>query len=151
MKRMHIHLAVDELSKSIDFYSTMFGEKPTVEHDDYAKWKLSDPAVNFAISSRGQSSGLNHLGIQVDTETELEELSQRLDAAEMAAEKQQAAACCYAKSDKHWVLDPQGIAWESFYTLNNIPTFGDDTITTPGSERDACCTPAEGVTSGCCS
>jgi catechol 2,3-dioxygenase-like lactoylglutathione lyase family enzyme len=151
MKRMHIHIAVEELSKSIDFYSTMFGAEPTVEHDDYAKWKLNDPAVNFAISSRGQTSGLNHLGIQVDTETELEELSQRLDAAEMAAEKQQGAACCYAKSDKHWVLDPQGIAWESFYTLDNIPTFGDDTITTPGSDPDACCIPAEGVTSGCCS
>ena len=150
MKRMHIHIAVEDLSKSINFYSTMFGVAPTVEREDYAKWKLSDPAVNFAISSRGNGSGLNHLGIQVESESELEEISQRLDQAEIESSRQEAAACCYTKSDKHWVLDPQGIAWESFHTLDDIPTFGEDTITVPGSEAAGCCTPGDSVTSGCC-
>jgi catechol-2,3-dioxygenase len=150
MKHMHIHIAVDELNESIRFYSAMFGAAPTIERDDYAKWQLNDPAVNFAISSRGQSNGLNHLGIQVDSENELAEISQRLDAAKIASSKQKGANCCYAKSDKHWVLDPQGIAWETFHTLSSIPTFGEETSTAPGNDSAACCMPDQSVTSGCC-
>ena len=141
MKRMHIHIAVNELNESINFYSTLFGESPTVEREDYAKWKLDDPLVNFAISSRGHASGINHLGIQVDSESELEELSQRLDQAEITASKQEGSSCCYSHSNKHWVMDPQGIAWESFHTLGEIPVFGEDTRADSGDETSACCIP----------
>ena len=141
MKRMHIHIAVNELNESINFYSTLFGESPTVEREDYAKWKLDDPLVNFAISSRGHASGINHLGIQVDSESELEELSQRLDQAEITASKQEGSSCCYSHSNKHWALDPQGIPWESFHTLGEIPVFGEDTRVDSGDETSACCIP----------
>lgn len=141
MKRMHIHISVNELTKSIGFYSTFFGMPPSVERDDYAKWNLSDPAVNFAISKRGHASGINHLGIQVDSESELKEIAQHLDKAEITYSKQEGASCCYAHSNKHWVLDPQGIAWESFYTLEDIPVFGEDIKTGSGDESSACCIP----------
>ena len=166
MKRMHIHIAVNELSDSINFYSTLFGEPPTVEREDYAKWKLDDPLVNFAISNRGHASGINHLGIQVDSESELEELAQRLDQAEITASKQEGSSCCYSHSNKHWVMDPQGIAWESFHTLGEIPVFGEDTradsedessacciplnMNQPGDESAACCEPNDKDASGCC-
>ena len=141
MKRMHIHIAVNELSDSINFYSTLFGEPPTVEREDYAKWELDDPVVNFAISNRGHASGVNHLGIQVDSESELEELAQRLDQAEITASKQEGSSCCYSHSNKHWAMDPQGIAWESFHTLGEIPVFGEDTRADSGDETSACCIP----------
>ena len=166
MKRMHIHIAVNELSDSINFYSTLFGEPPSVEREDYAKWKLDDPVVNFAISSRGHASGINHLGIQVDSESELEEIAQRLDEAELTSSKQEGSSCCYSNSNKHWALDPQGIAWESFHTLGEIPVFGEDTradsedessacciplnMNQPGDESAACCVPNDKDTSGCC-
>ncbi len=141
MKRMHIHIAVNKLSESIGFYSTMFGASPTVEREDYAKWKLSDPAVNFAISKRGHASGINHLGIQVDSESELKEIAQRLDEAEITTSQQKGASCCYAHSNKHWALDPQGIAWESFHSLGDIPIFGEDTKSDSADESSACCIP----------
>ena len=141
MKRMHIHIAVNELSDSINFYSTLFGEPPTIERNDYAKWQLDNPLVNFAISNRGHASGINHLGIQVDSESELEEIAQRLDQAEITASKQEGSSCCYSHSNKHWAMDPQGIAWESFHTLGEIPVFGEDTRADSDDETSACCIP----------
>ncbi|MBQ0799189.1 MAG: VOC family protein [Porticoccaceae bacterium] len=151
MKRLHIHIAVNELSESIGFYSTIFGVSPTVERNDYAKWDLSDPAVNFAISKRGHASGINHLGIQVDSEDELAGIAQRLDEAEITSSKQRGTSCCYAHSNKHWALDPQGIAWESFHTLGEMPIFGEDTKTDSGDESSACCIPNEDDVAGYCS
>ncbi len=167
MSRMHIHVAVNELPESIKFYSTIFGESPSVEREDYAKWNLSDPAVNFAISNRGHASGINHLGIQVDSENALKEIAQRLDEAEITSSSQEGASCCYAHSNKHWALDPQGIAWESFHTLGDIAVFGEDTKTdsedessaccipinksnTGDDDEAACCIPNEGDATGCC-
>jgi len=141
MKRMHIHIAVDELKESIGFYSTIFGNPPSTEREDYAKWDVDDPAVNFAISKRGHSTGINHLGIQVESEDELAEIAQRLDKAEISSSSQERASCCYAHSNKHWAMDPQGIAWESFLSLGSIPIFGEDTKTDPENESSACCIP----------
>ncbi|GLX80523.1 glyoxalase [Thalassotalea insulae] len=141
MKRIHIHIAVNELSTSIGFYSTIFGTSPTVERNDYAKWQLSDPAVNFAISTRGDTIGINHLGMQVDSEEELAEIAQRLDDAEIAYSKQQGASCCYAHSNKHWALDPQEIAWESFHSLGEISTFSDGANAVTEGEPSSCCIP----------
>lgn len=141
MKQLHIHIAVNELSKSIHFYSILFGVKPFIVHEDYAKWNLTDPAMNFAISKRGHAGGINHLGIQVDSESELKEISQSLDEAEITSSKHEGAYCCYAHSNKHWALDPQGIAWESFFNLDEIPIFGEDTRSDSGDESSACCIP----------
>jgi catechol 2,3-dioxygenase-like lactoylglutathione lyase family enzyme len=141
MKRLHIHIAVNELSESIKFYSTIFNAAPSVEHEDYAKWDLTEPAVNFAISNRGHTGGINHLGIQVDSEDELEEIAERLEHAEITSSKQEESSCCYAHSNKHWALDPQGIAWESFHTLGEFPIFGEDTKTDSEDEPSACCIP----------
>ncbi|MEE9447492.1 MAG: ArsI/CadI family heavy metal resistance metalloenzyme [Arenicellales bacterium] len=141
MKKLHIHISVNTLNESIDFYSTMFNAAPTTLHDDYAKWDLTDPAVNFAISQRGRAAGINHLGIEVDSEKELVEIAQRLDKAEIESSEQKGASCCYAHSNKHWALDPQGIAWESFHTLGKIPVFGEDIRADSNDESSACCTP----------
>ena len=141
MKRLHIHIAVNELSESINFYSTIFNISPSVERDDYAKWDLIEPAVNFAISKRGHTGGINHLGIQVSSEEDLEEIAKRLDKAEITSSKQEGSSCCYSHSNKHWVLDPQGIAWESFHTLGVIPIFGEDAKSNSEDESSACCIP----------
>lgn len=137
MKRLHLHISVDDLVKSISFYSTLFGSKPTVEKPDYAKWMLDDPYVNFAISQRGAKVGLDHVGIQVDNDEELAEIKARLDAADMSIISQEGTTCCYAKSDKHWVVDPSGIAWETYHTLDSAPTFND----TNEHSDSACCAP----------
>ncbi|HEY5602109.1 MAG TPA: ArsI/CadI family heavy metal resistance metalloenzyme [Gammaproteobacteria bacterium] len=144
MKRIHIHIAVKQLAENIRFYSALFGVPPTVQREDYAKWKIDEPAVNFAISNRGQSSGINHLGIQVDNDGELQEIDQRLKAAQIAATKQDNAACCYAQSNKYWALDPQGVAWESFHTLHEIPVFGGDIQVSERKNQAACCIPLPG-------
>jgi len=136
MKRMHLHVAVDNLSQSVQFYSALFGATPTVEKLDYAKWMLESPHVNFAISSRGAKAGLDHIGIQVETEEELNDIKERLEQAEMSLLTQDATTCCYAKSDKYWVQDPSGIAWESYRTLESAPTFNNAETT-----ESACCTP----------
>lgn len=137
MKRLHLHVSVDDLARSIGFYSTMFGIEPTIEKSDYAKWMLDDPYVNFAISQRGVRAGLDHIGIQVDNDEELSQIKARLDAAEMSVLTQEGTTCCYAKSDKHWVVDPSGIAWETYHTLESAPTFND-----ANEESDsACCAP----------
>ena len=138
MKRLHVHVAVADLAANIRFYSTVFGMPPTVEKGDYAKWMLDDPRVNFAISSRGAPAGLDHLGIQVDSEAELSALRKQTAVAEIDALDQPQAACCYARSDKYWTVDPQGIAWETFHTLANIPVYGEETQKADGS---ACCAP----------
>jgi len=140
MKRMHVHIAVEDLNKSIIFYNSLFGTPPTVTKEDYAKWMLDDPSVNFAISSRSKATGLDHVGIQVDNEDELAEIKTRLDAAEVNTLSQAGTTCCYAKSDKHWVTDPTGIAWEAYNTLESAPTFNGSNEVTSDS---ACCAPAK--------
>ena len=136
MKRFHVHLSVPDLAASIRFYSGMFGMPPTVEKNDYAKWMLDEPRVNFAISHRGAREGLNHLGLQADSADELADIRGRFEAAERGAVTDELDAhCCYAVSDKHWVRDPQGIAWEAFHSLGTIPLY-----------EGACATSA----SGCC-
>jgi hypothetical protein len=142
MKRFHVHVAVHDLKQSIRFYSALFGAGPAVEKGDYAKWMLDDPRVNFAISKRGTKVGLDHLGIQTETEVELEEVGSRLAQADVSVMPQKGASCCYAKSDKYWTLDPQGVAWESFHTLDSVPTYGSDTRIKVGEPKAACCAPA---------
>jgi catechol 2,3-dioxygenase-like lactoylglutathione lyase family enzyme len=142
MKRFHVHLSVDDLQANIRFYSTVFETPPAVVEADYAKWMLDDPRINFAISTRGASAGLNHLGLQVDSDEELAAMRRGIAAASVAALDQPQAACCYAKSDKYWIEDPQGIAWETFHTLERIPVFGADTATAPDAASAACCAPA---------
>ncbi len=138
MKRLHIHLAVEDLDRNIEFYSSMFGSEPVVRHDDYAKWMLDDPRINFAISNRGSKLGLDHLGLQVDSDDELDSLKQQLDVTEQPIETQQGASCCYAQSNKHWILDPQGIAWETFHSLSEIPTFNKADTKSDGKNPYAC-------------
>lgn len=138
MKRLHVHLRVANLEENIGFYSALFGSAPSIVKPDYAKWILDDPRVNFAISSRGAAQGLDHLGIQAESADELKQLQQRLENAALPSSSEIGANCCYAKSDKHWTVDPQGIAWESFHTLDAIPTFH----TAVEKQADgACCTP----------
>jgi catechol 2,3-dioxygenase-like lactoylglutathione lyase family enzyme len=124
MKRFHVHLAVRDLAESIRFYSMVFGVEPAVRKPDYAKWMIDDPRVNFAISQRGGVPGVNHLGLQVDTDDELQAMQQRLHNADQAMVTERDAQCCYANADKYWITDPQGIAWETFHTLGTIPMFG---------------------------
>ena len=140
MKRMHIHLRVAELAPNIRFYSALFAAEPAVVKDDYAKWMLDDPRINFAISTRSGETGLDHMGFQVDDAGELHEMQQRLAAADLPIESQEGTACCYARSDKHWTVDPQGIAWESYHTLDSIPTFNEASAAV--AEGSACCAPA---------
>ena len=143
MKRFHVHVSVDDLDANIRFYSTVFGTPPTVVKTDYAKWMLDDPRVNFALSKRGAKAGLDHLGVQVDSDDELAQLRGQVAQAEIAALDQTGAACCYAKSNKYWVTDPQGIAWETFHTLDTVPVFGEDGRNAPAAQdATACCTPA---------
>jgi catechol 2,3-dioxygenase-like lactoylglutathione lyase family enzyme len=124
MKRFHVHVSVDDIDASVRFYSSIFGAPPAVLKPDYAKWMLDDPRINFAISSRGVKSGVDHLGIQVDSESELTALREELAEARIARLDQASAECCYARSDKYWTTDPQGIAWETFHTLDTIPVYG---------------------------
>lgn len=126
MKRLHLHVSVADLDTSIGFYSTLFGAAPSVTKDDYAKWMLEDPRVNFAISARGGATGVDHVGVQVDSAEELQELAGRLKAAGETTLDQEATTCCYAKSDKAWVADPSGVRWETFYTFGEAVTYGED-------------------------
>jgi catechol 2,3-dioxygenase-like lactoylglutathione lyase family enzyme len=141
MKRFHVHLAVENLGESVKFYSDLFGVPPTVERLDYAKWMMEEPRVNFAISARGHRPGLNHLGFQAEDAEELAELGARADRAGGAAVLQETAVeCCYAKGNKYWVIDPQGLAWEHFQTLGEVPIFGEDTAMKQ-DDRTPCCIP----------
>ena len=147
MTRFHMHVAVTDLDRSIRFYSAVFGARPTVIKADYAKWILDDPRINFAISNRGSNPGLDHVGIQTESEDELATLHARLETARISATPQQDAACCYARSNKYWSVDPEGIAWEAFHTLGTIPTFneapgetaGQGCCTIPGISKPGCC------------
>jgi catechol 2,3-dioxygenase-like lactoylglutathione lyase family enzyme len=145
MKRLHIHVSVEDLAESVRFYSTLFDAPPTVAKPDYAKWMLDDPRVNFAISTRSSKAGLDHLGIQAENAAELEDLGSRLAQADVAITAQKGASCCYAKSDKYWTIDPQGIAWESFHTLDSVPMYGQDTRSRAKEVKEpakaACCGP----------
>ena len=138
MKRFHVHLHVTNLSQSIAFYSRLFAAEPSRVEADYAKWMLEDPRVNFAISTRGQGAGLDHLGFQVDEAPELAELKARAEAAEGPLLDEGSTTCCYARSEKHWVTDPQGIAWEHFHTLGDIPVFNEYS---QAAAAGACCAP----------
>lgn len=138
MKRFHVHVAVADLAASIRFYSTLFGAEPAVLKDDYAKWMLDDPRVNFAISQRGEQPGVNHLGLQTDSDDELELLNAQLQRAELATQAEKDIGCCYARSNKYWVTDPTGIAWETFHTLGSVPTFDEEA---GASAEAACCAP----------
>src|SRR5438105_12240587 len=154
MKRLHVHVAVDDLAQSTRFYSTLFAAEPTVIKDDYVKWMLEDPRVNFAISTRpGRVAGISHLGIQAEDESELAEVYDRLSRAERPVVEQNATTCCYAKSDKQWIADPQGVPWETFLTYGESTVYGDsDSLTQlkQATERaapepvvaDVCCAPA---------
>jgi len=141
MKRFHVHVHVEDLAQSITFYSKMFATEPPRCESDYAKWMLADPRVNFAISTRGGKPGVDHLGIQTDTAEELVELKTRAQAADMSLFDEGATSCCYASSEKHWITDPQGVAWEHFHTLGDIPVFS-QRLSDPAAEASACCTPS---------
>ena len=142
MKRFHVHAHVENLQASIAFYTKLFGAAPARVEGDYAKWMLEDPRLNFAISTRGSRPGIDHLGIQADTEEELAQLKARAQAADLALEDEGATTCCYARSDKHWITDPQGIAWEHYQTLADIPVFSEqDKASAAGAGAPACCPP----------
>lgn len=151
MKRMHVHLSVEDLNQNIGFYSTMFGCAPSVQHEDYAKWMLDDPRVNFAISNRSNKLGLDHLGIQAENDSELQDIKKNLDTTQKPIEAQEQTSCCYSKSDKYWITDPQGIAWESFHSLSEIPTFNEEK-TVPDENNSACCPgdDSSSSSSSCC-
>lgn len=155
MKRMHIHVGVDKLDDSIKFYSALFGAEPVKTRDDYAKWMLDDPRINFAISTRAKS-GVDHLGLQVDEQHELDALRERLETADMSLFDEGETVCCYARSDKSWVTDPAGIAWEAYQTMEDVQLFSGSAV----PEEGACCAPETkdqpdgrepyAKTAGCC-
>jgi catechol 2,3-dioxygenase-like lactoylglutathione lyase family enzyme len=138
MKRFHVHAHVDDLKASVAFYSKLFAAEPARLESDYAKWMIEDPRINFAISTRGGKPGVDHLGFQTDSEEELVELKERARAADMTVLDEGETTCCYARSAKHWVTDPQGIAWEQFHTLEGIPTFSRTSAGVP-QQTAACC------------
>lgn len=157
MKRLHVHVAVPDLAQSIRFYSTLFGAEPVKVKPDYAKWMLDDPRVNFAISQRGtRAPGVDHVGVQVDSRAELDELADRLKAAGEQTFDQEATSCCYAKSDKAWVNDPAGVRWETFYTFGDATSYGEDIVHEPAAAAACCGTaaakdePVKAAASGCC-
>ena len=146
MKRFHLHIGVDNLDASIQFYRALFGAPPIKTKPDYAKWLLDDPRVNFAISTRAKMTGVDHLGIQVEEERELTELRERLRKSEMDLTDEGETVCCYARSDKSWVQDPSGIAWETYRTMEEAQVFSGNRAGPEG----ACCTPETKGQPGCC-
>jgi hypothetical protein len=140
MKRFHVHVGVDDLGASIRFYSTLFAAQPTVVKEDYAKWMLDDPRVNFAISRRGGATGVRHLGIQAEDRAELADVYERLQRAEAPVLEEGATTCCYAQSEKSWIQDPQGVQWETFLTTGDSTTY-DGKVQSVAAER-SCCVPA---------
>ena len=154
MKRLHVSVAVSDLDQSVRFYATLFGTEPTVLKNDYAKWMLEDPRVNFSISSRGQHKGVDHLGIQVEDDAELAAVAGRLARAGESVHEQKATTCCYARSNKAWVHDPEGVAWETFHTCGASTVYGEDRAggAATASAATACCTPTpeEAKASSCC-
>ena len=151
MKRFHVHVSVDDLDANVKFYSTVFGAPPTVVKPDYAKWMGDDPRINFAIRNAVMQPGIDHLGVQVESDEELMALRKQVAKAQITALDQPDADCCYARSDKYWTTDPQGIAWETFHSLDSITVYGD----TERAEETACCAPgsrthSQSVKSGTC-
>jgi catechol 2,3-dioxygenase-like lactoylglutathione lyase family enzyme len=145
MKRLHIHVGVKDLDKSVQFYSTLFGQKPAKEKPGYAKWMLEDPRINFAISTFPQESGVDHLGIQVDSPEELNEITERLKKADLGVYGEGETTCCYAKSNKAWVSDPAGVPWEAYQTMADVEVFKEKT----NEEEADCCGPSDS-TEACC-
>ena len=139
MKRIHIHVSVADLDNAVGFYSALFAAKPAIVKDDYAKWMLEDPKVNLAISQRDRVAGIDHLGIQVESDGELHELSSRLKAAGEQTRDQKATTCCYAQSNKAWVNDPSGVRWETFYTFGEATTYGEDEAGARKVAQSFCC------------
>jgi hypothetical protein len=163
MKRLHLHISVDDLTQSVQFYSTLFAAEPSVTKSDYAKWMLDDPRVNFAISTRNGGAGLDHLGIQVETPDELQEVYGRLRQADRPMLEEGATTCCYAQSEKSWITDPQGVSWETFLTTGESTVYGDSAdlgairttaavCCTPETPQGACCAPKPelAATAACC-
>ena len=155
MKRLHVHVGVTDLDSSIGFYSTLFGAKPTVTKQDYAKWMLEDPRVNFAISSGNHAAtGIEHLGIQVESAEELTDVYGRLKEADRPVLEEGATTCCYAKSEKSWIADPDGIVWEAFLTNGEATVYGDSPALealSANAAEGACCAPAlPATTVSCC-
>lgn len=148
MKRCHIHVGVKDLHYSIQFYSTLFGQKPTKVKEDYAKWMLEDPRVNFAISTRSGKEGVDHLGMQVDESNELTEIAERLKKADIGVFDEGSTTCCYAESSKAWVKDPAGIAWEAYHTMNDAETFNGKAESKRAAS--ACCPPKTTTKTSCC-
>lgn len=141
MKRVHVHVAVDDLQESIDFYSVLFDVEPTVLKPDYAKWMLDDPGLNFAISERAGTVGIEHLGIEVESQAELQEIYTRLQRTARPVLEEGATTCCYARSEKSWISDPQGISWETFLTSGESSTYGHDPELSSIGSGSACCGP----------
>ena len=142
MKRFHVNVAVADLGRSIGFYKTLFGQDPTVIKNDYAKWMLEDPRINFSISESARSTGINHVGLQADTMDELGEIQERLRSAGESTFEQPDAECCSAHSSKTWVRDPDSVAWETFVTHKEITHYGDDRAPDPAApteEKSRCC------------
>jgi predicted enzyme related to lactoylglutathione lyase len=156
MKRMHVHVGVEDLDRSISFYSALFATQPAVVKSDYAKWMLDDPCVNFAISTRGKRPGLDHLGIQVETKDELNEVYGRLHQAGGTVIEQGQTTCCYAQSEKSWIDDPAGISWETFHTTGESTDYGDGTGERVARvvREESCCAPVAAAepaeASACC-
>lgn len=146
MKRFHVHMHVDDLAKNVAFYSAMFGQDPARTEADYAKWMLQDPPVNFAISTRGDKPGVDHLGIQVETADELAAMKGNAEKADMSLSDEGETTCCYARSDKYWITDPQGMAWEQFQTLDSIPVFSQKAA--PAATKAAACCALKGKSVG---
>mgnify|MGYP003651779588 CR=1 FL=1 len=136
MKRFHVHLSVQDLAPNIQFYSTLFGQEPSRQEADYAKWMLDDPRINFAISTRSASSGLDHFGFQMDDNEELDQLRERARCANAAILDEGTTQCCYASSNKHWLMDPQGLPWEHFVTMGDIRHFGTEPALTETAEPE---------------
>ncbi len=147
---MHVHVSVADIDTAIGFYSALFAAKPAVVKDDYAKWMLEDPRVNFAISTRGRQPGLDHLGIQVESQNELHDVYARLKQAGGAVIEQSETACCYAKSEKSWISDPAGLSWETFHTTGENVSYGDGSGENDARIAKACCVPAPAADSACC-
>jgi catechol 2,3-dioxygenase-like lactoylglutathione lyase family enzyme len=144
MKRLHIHVGVKDLAKSVQFYSTLFGTKPSKEKPGYAKWMLEDPRINFAISTLTQTEGVDHLGIQVDEPQELEEITARLKKADLGVHDEGETTCCYARSNKAWVSDPAGVAWEAYQTMADVEVFKE------AAHDDAACCDSDESEAKCC-
>ena len=149
MKRFHIHVGVKDLNHSVQFYSTLFGQKPTKLKDDYAKWMLEDPRINFAISTRSNEEGVDHLGFQVDENSELTELTERLKKADLGVYGEGETTCCYAESNKAWVKDPSGIAWETYQTMGDAEVFSEKPKV-PEAAASTCCAPKSSTSKSCC-